>query len=533
MDSYIALIVDDEPESRNGLKQMIDWRELGISIVLEASHGKEALEMAMEYKPDLIFTDLMMAHMNGLEFMKELERCRIGWKVIVVTGYNDFNFAREALRLGAVDYILKPFRAGEVLPVVNQCMEELRLTRLESLRKRQEQEKYAEALALLQDKIAMEIVTGQLKHEGKIRSKLHQVSLSWMTELPLTVATIEVDNLHARLARDKELLLFAIGNVAKDTTANQVPYHLFNHHSDRWTLILGTGNPDKLRHIGDKLIRNISQYVKQAVTIGVGPACRSDGLAQSTIASMEALEYKAILGGNQVLFSVEVDLHPQRGTTPLQDSPLEQEMLSILKTGSLLNQEDFRQKLVQLLRTWGEYKKDSIHQRLFEWLLKIERQLQSHHPGLKVITDDTLKHWRHFSQFDTFEAILDNGLSLLTQMARQMHKEQNQHLGHITRRALEIMKEKCSSNELTLGQVAEEVYVSSVWLSHLLKEKTGKTFLEIVTEHRIQKAKTLLNDVSLKAYEVAELVGYKDTDYFTKQFKKHTGMTPTEYRSQF
>jgi two-component system response regulator YesN len=531
LESLIALVVDDEQESRDGLKQIIPWQQLGIHLILEASNGKQALEMVLDYKPDLIFTDLFMPYLNGIELMKELHRMRLPGKVIVVTGYDDFHFAREALRLGAVDYILKPFRTHEVLPVVNQCIEEHRLIRLAIMQQQREQEKYKEALALLQDKIIKEIVTGYMKNSDKIQTKLEQVSLGWMLNHPLTVASIEIDNLLSdSKPHEKELMLFSIGNVTNDSIANQVPFHLFYNTSDRWIIILGSSNKERITKIAEELIANISRYVKLSVTIGIGPVCKAEGLAVSCVASMEALEYKAILGGNQVLFSEEVNLHPLNDD--IQNTPIEQEMLSILKTGALLNQEEFKPKLIQFIQSWGEHKKESIHHLMFEWLLKMERQLKSTNSNLNVLGNETLKHWKQFSQFDTRDGIVDYCLSVLEQMTIQNHAEQSSQLGHITKKALQLIEEKYNNNNLTLSSVAEMVYVNSVWLSHLLKVKTGKTFLEIVTELRMNRAKELLQDVSLKAYEVAERVGYKDTEYFTKQFKKHTGKTPTEFRNQ-
>ncbi|WP_165452512.1 response regulator [Paenibacillus thalictri] len=534
MDSLVALVIDDETESREGLKQIIPWQQLGVHLTLEAGNGKEALETILEYKPDLIFTDLMMPFLSGIELMKELHRLRYKGKIIVITGYDDFQFAREALRLGAADYILKPFRTPEVLPIVSQCIEEIRLSRLGELQLQQQQEKYTEALGLLQQKIVKDIITGSVRTGDKIQTKLEQVSLGWMLNHPLTVASIEIDNLLGESsAQEKELLLFAIGNVTHDSIGNQVPFYMYYNHSDRWILILGSGSKSKVADIAGKLIENIGRYVKLAVTIGVGPVCRVEGLPKSYVASMEALEYKTILGGNQVLFSEEVSLHP-----PTEDihnshnSDIEQEMLSILKTGALIEQAELRAKLTRLVQSWGVHKKETLHHRMFEWLLKLERQLKAHNPNLNVIGSETLKHWKTFSRFDTLDGIIHYSITVLQQMTFQNHEEQKSQLGHITRKALQLIEERFTDNELTLSAVADKVYVSSVWLSHLLKEKTGKTFLEIVTELRISLAKQLLQDVSLKAYEVAERVGYKDTDYFTKQFKKHTGRTPSEYRSQ-
>lgn len=531
VDNMIALVVDDEAESRDGLKRIIPWQELGVDVVLEASNGRQALDLIAEYRPVLILTDLIMPTLSGIELMKELNRMKLAAKVIVVTGYNDFQYARESLRQGVVDYILKPFRTHEVIPVVNQCMEQIRLSQLATMKKQQEQEKYMQALTLLQDKYLKDIVTGYISSSEKISSTIQQVSLSWMLHYPITVLSIEIDNFMSEYSpAEKELMIFAIGNVARDSISNQLPSHLYYNHSGRWILFIGSGSKEKVKQIAVKLIDNIGRYVKLAVTIGAGSVCEAETLPVSYVSSMEALEYKTIFGGNQVLFSDEVNLHPFSNL--LQSSPIEQEILSILKTGAVLNKEEFKPKLIQLLHSWGEHKKENVHHRLFEWLLKMERQLKMHHPNLNVIGNEPLHHWKICSQFDTRDSIIDYGLRILEQMTLQNHKSQSSQLGQITTKALQLIEERYASNDLTLASLAEMVFVSPVWLSHLLKEKTGKTFLEILTEHRMNRAKQLLRDLSLKAYEVAERVGYKDTDYFTKQFKKYTARTPTEYRNQ-
>lgn len=531
MNSNIALVVDDEPESREGLIRIIPWQEIGFDVVLEASNGMQALELIAEYKPALIVTDLIMPISNGIELMRELTRMRLSAKVIVISGYNEFQYVRESLRLGAVDYILKPFRTHEVLPVVNQCVEEIRLSQLADLKKQKEQEKYIQALSLLQDKFVKEIVTGYMNNSDKIRNTLDQASLSWMLHHQITVLSMEIDNFMSEFTpSNKELMIFAISNVARDSISNQLPFHLYYNHSGRWILILGSGYKEKVKLVAMELIENIGRFVKLAVTIGAGPVCTADTLPVSYVSSLEALEYKTILGGNQILFSDEVNLHPLGNS--LQSSPIEQEILSILKTGAVLNKDEFRPKLIELLHSWGEHKKDTIQQRLFEWLLKMERQLKIHNSNLNVIGNESLLHWKLFSQFDTRDSIIDYSLHILEQMTVQNYNVQSNQLGQITSRALYLIEENCTTNGLTLASLAEMVFVSPVWLSHLLKEKTGKTFLEILTEHRMERAKQLLMDLSLKSYEVAEKVGYKDTDYFTKQFKKYTAMTPGEFRNR-
>ncbi|MBO9600024.1 MAG: response regulator [Cohnella sp.] len=528
MDGMIALVVDDEPESRDGLRRIIPWQELGIELVLEAGNGKLALELIEEYKPALILTDLIMPALNGIELMRELARMRISAKVIVVTGHNEFQYARDSLRLGAFDYILKPFRIHEVLPIVKQCIEDIRLSQFANRKQRQEQEKYAQALSLLQDKVIRDLLAGHI-HGDKIRTALEQVSLGWMLHVPLTVLSLEIDNFMSEY-KDRDLMVFAIGNVAKDSIANQLPFHLVYNDSGRWMLFLGSGAKEKVQRMASTLIDHIGRYVKLDVTIGAGPACRLETLPHAYAVSMEALEYKTIFGGNRVLFSDEVNLHPLNDR--LQSSPIEQELLSALKTGAILNKDAFRPKVIRLLHSWGEHKRETVQRRLYEWLLKVERQLKANNPALDVLGNEPLQQWKLFSRYDTRDSIVECALSILECMTIQNHAAQNNQLGQVTTKALQLIEERYASHDITLSSLAEMVYVSPVWLSHLLKGKTGKTFLELLTERRISQAKRLLRDLSLKAYEVSERVGYKDTEYFAKQFKKHTNMTPTEYRNQ-
>lgn len=532
MNTITAVVVDDEQESRDGLRRIVPWEQFGISVILEAAHGKQGLELIAQYRPDVVFTDLVMPHMDGLELMRELQRMRIGSRIVVITGHDDFAYAREALRLGACDYILKPFRTHEVLPAIARCTDEIQLERLARSKHSDEKEKYKEALRLLQEKTVEDIIAGTGDDIRRLKPRLEPLHLDWMLQHPLAVATIEIDNIQTLLGRqadkERDLLLFAIGNVTSDSISGQLPYFLYRSPLNRWVAVLGAADRFRVRALAETLIANMNRYVKLSVSIGIGQPVTLDELPLSYATSVEALGYKAILGGNQVLDSRDVLLSLPRQAG--RATPTEQEILTRLKTGAEGQTDEIRRHLVAVVQSWGNLTKDELHQSLFEWLLKIERQLKSGNESLDVLTGHTLKSWTLFVRYDTFEGILDCAMRWIGQMAEQNRSVRHNRLGQIAGKALQIIAREFDK-DITLGQVADKVYVSPVWLSHLLKEKTGKTFLEIVTDHRIGRAKELLSDVALKAYEVAEKVGYRDTDYFYRQFKRYTGMTPTQYRN--
>ena len=162
MEEYRVLLADDEEEIRTGISRKIDWAALGFSLVGEAGNGEEALELAEQLRPDVVLTDIKMPFLDGLELCRRLRQSLPAAKLVVFSGFDDFEYARQAVSMGVSEYILKPINAPELMEVLNKLREQLDRQRLERRDMETLRRRYEESLPILRELFYTRLLSGQL-----------------------------------------------------------------------------------------------------------------------------------------------------------------------------------------------------------------------------------------------------------------------------------------------------------------------------------------------------------------------------------
>lgn len=419
---YKLIIADDDEWIREGMRRNIPWEEEHIQIVGIAEDGREAWDLVQQLKPDILLSDIRMPYMDGLKLAESVKAGGLDTKVVFLTGYDDFSYAKQALHLQAFDYILKYEDNKKVMQAVIKACKQL-----DEERRTVEKEKKSHGLMVNQ--FFSDLIAG-VGNEETIERDSRLLGLSFCGPL-FGVAVISTDSvarfLKPNRPEDLELLLFSIKNVCAEVFKNQgfpgcqVQVIHYNH---RINLLLNfsaqrmdTWRADA-EHIARTLMDAIVQYLKITVKIGMGSF--SEGFRHIALSYEEALiavQLKGILADQDIIFNDQV--------------------------------------------------KHSNH---------------SHQAILKKITD---------------------------YIAGNFHNE-----------------------NLDLKEVAETVHITPSYVSTLFKKYNDVNFSDYVIRVRMAKATELLVHTDLKAYEIAESIGYPNTQYFSVLFKKHTGLSPMEYRQQ-
>jgi two-component system response regulator YesN len=537
--AVIALIVDDELEIRAGLRANFPWGDYGIEEALTADDGDTALALARERNPDLILTDIRMKRMSGLELIETRSRERPeGWKSIVISGYDDFDVVRQAMKLGAADYILKPINTSELGEILKRVLDQLRKERMDREHQLLMNSHVRNAIPKMRDEAMRELV--ELPYdpyrETRIAHRLRTLQMDWLMSVKLAVLLIEVDDLKSIGNRggsrqEKELILFGIGNVVKQTLEEDCSCRsvLFPDSNHRWAAVLECPDANRLesyKELGALFIRRINQFVKVNVSIALcssfGDASRLHVLYTET---EDILEQKAVYGGNRLLSSLGWESEAERANPSIQRP---EEVLDLIRYGT---DEDIRSamdRFVEMVRSWGPLQIRDIQQRIFEWLLDLFKRAAALGWTDRSWERNPMTIWERLEQYDTLESLRDQAEQFLLGMASEFRNHSSSP-GQIIREADKYIRQHYAES-LTLPSVAAEVHVTPVWLSKLFKKEMHKTFLEYLTDIRMDKAKEMLADVQYKIYEVSSCVGYKDPVHFTKLFKKQMGCTPKEYR---
>ncbi|MCL6457705.1 MAG: response regulator [Gorillibacterium sp.] len=536
-----VLIVDDEYEIREGLRKRIPWRDYGIDTIFVADDGDVALKIAQEKRPDLIVTDIKMNRMSGLDFLGELQSITdYNWKAVLISGYDDFELVKQAMKLRAIDYILKPINTDELERIVLKAVDLMVQEKLDHHNQELINNQVQFAVPKLREELLREIVENEydLYRETRISHRLKALKLDWMTEMPMLIMIVEVDDLKAvvsqkGLAGEKELILFGIGNVVSQTLSEDflAPTALFSDSNQRWVALLGcpeSGMVDQSVLLAQVCLKRINEFVKVKASIGLSSTPKElNHLHELDVECTEWLEQKALYGGNRLF--TEAGDGEDRESSPL--SILEPiEVLDLVKYGSDEEISASMDGFVNMVKSWELGSLKDIQQHIFKWLMGVYRGASAAGWPDRSWERDPIALWEQLEQYDHLESLKEQAEACLLVMATDFRKLSTCSC-QIVQEAEKIIRTRYAEN-LSLQLVADEVHVTPVWLSKLFKKEKGQTFLEVLTDIRMAKAKDMLGDLKYKIYQVSYEVGYKDPVYFTKLFKKQLGVTPKEFRRQ-
>lgn len=513
------------------------WDELGLTDVEEADDGMTALERIRE-QPDirLVLTDIRMKKMSGLELIGRLyDELGFEGKVIVLSGYDDFQYARTAMTYGVLDYLVKPVDMAELKEAVARAFERMEREERQSVGLRMMER----AMPKLKEQLLQQLLgepAGAAPPAAANANALQSHGLSWLASSRLAMLVLEPDHLPAEEAgeKERELALFAAGNVLehtlRETVKSPAAYALFRSvRRDGW--IVAFGQPSTapadwawLRELKATLRTRMSRYVKRSASIAVAVGEGDAGLSEL---------YKETMGelSRIRLYGEEDDREEPSASETVREVDLlsgPQALADLLKHGGAADVRKAAAQFSHMVREWGIERVRDLQQRLFEWLLALFEAARKAGWKQDYWRKNPLLLWSGIQAYDTAEALQEQVEAWLLQINAELQEAPR---NQVLQQAERYIREH-AAEPLTVQTIAEHVYVSPEWLSTLFRKHYDMTVLDYLTRLRMEKAKALLQDVGLKIYQISGMTGYKDTVYFSRLFRKHTGLTPAEYRNQ-
>ncbi|OBZ12567.1 MULTISPECIES: response regulator [Bacillales] len=534
-----ALIVDDEFEIREGLRNRFPWDHFGIEEVLVADDGDTALMLAMDKRPDLIVTDIKMNRMSGLEFLRSLSKVEdYKPEAIVVSGYDDFELVKQAMQIGVLDYILKPINLEELDQIVRKTMDHIHKKKMDQHNEQLLINQVKFAIPKMREELLREMIEQDYDpyREARRRHRLQTLSLEWIANQQMTLVVVEADDLKAienRHTKEKDLVLFGIGNVVNQTLEEEYPhpFALCTDSSSRWVVILGCSRPEHAelsRGMAQLCLQRINDFVKVKASAGMRTTpCTFEHLHEMYAEALNVLEQKAVYGGNRLFTEQGLYYEGDGGDLSLGEP---EEVLDLVKYGSDDEITAAMDRFVEMVQAWRLSQLRDIQQKIFEWLFEVFRRAAAAGIPNKNWGSNPIAVWEQLEQYDTLQSLRVQTELFLKAIAADFRKL-SATPSQIVYEAEKILHRDYAES-LTLQSVAMAVHVTPVWLSKLFKKEKRKTFLEYLTEIRIEKAKEMLGDIQYKVYQISYQVGYKDPVHFSKLFKKQVGCTPKEYRRQ-
>ncbi|MNJ35200.1 putative response regulatory protein [compost metagenome] len=534
-----VLIIDDEHSVHEQLEKLIPWEELGWQIVGHALNGEEAKQMTIEFKPHLIITDIKMPLVDGLEYMQWLQNSENPAKVIVLSGYGDFEYIRPAFLQGAVDYLLKPIQQAELLKVLGQVVGKFNEESRAMEEEINEKAVLQTSIVLLQDQLMTEIIEGTLQEENEMIVRAEQILLQ-LPERGYYVAVVRLTDLdrhvNLRYERDRSALYYAVRNVLTECLYGwKLQGEVFrNLQKTNEFLVLAQAGAEREVQLHE-MLRSLPGSLQHAVRvkIQIGVSQRKSRLEHirngylegvQAIESLKLGEYRAATYRQKI---GEISSNPVPALLAWKELG---EMLELLiKTGSLRDRHALPVKMEQAMQE--------------ETLLELNGiELKQ---GVRYILNafDSIDSMP--AEDNTLSVLLESMKSSVNELRYDLLRQQIRTLiEHVLRHYASDIKAMSGKQlvdgviqytldhyrTVTLDEISQKFFINKNYFCSLFKKETGDSYLEYLTSVRMEEAKLLLKNSELKAYEIAELVGYSDQRYFSQVFRKHTGMKPTDYR---
>lgn len=536
MSNYSVMLVDDEEEVRQAIIKKLNWGEVGFEVVGYAENGEEALEMAENLRPDVIMTDIHMPFMDGLTMCRKIKAIAKNTKIIIFSGYDEFEYAREAIQLEVEEYILKPIDATQLKLIFERIKksldEEIEEKRnIDSLKKY-----YYESLPVMKERFMGSLLEGKLEE-----SKIDELKNLYDDELNApyyAVSVIHSESLNKENdgKNDDEIMYSQLLPVSQKQIVEENLENLFSYRSFiylDWVVVIAL--LDRSSEISilingmNQICKIISRMLNVNTSAGIGQVCDSlAGLSHSFTGAKSAFEYRILLEPNQAIYIQ--DIEPK---TEERISIDENEVQNIMKDIKVGSKEELQNSINQLMIK-VKYSKISLSQfqlSLMEIFVELIRLGRVYEVDIEQIAGEDFNLYQDISKFATLDEIGNWLLDICLKIRRLIRRERTDTAKLITQKAILYIDENYSNQELSVDVICGVLNVSAAYFSTIFKKETGMGFVNYLTKVRMEQALRLLNTTSEKAYTIAGQVGYAEPNYFSYVFKKEYGISPSKYRA--
>ena len=534
MNLYRIILVDDEEEVRKGIIRKIDWEALGFQVVGDAENGQDALEKIEQLEPDVVMTDIRMPYMDGLTLTSWIRQKYPSVKVLIFSGFDDFEYAQKAIKLNVTEYILKPVNVEELTRILNRVRENLE----QEIEQRRDvdrlRESYLSSLPILRELFLNDMVRGNMPAEN-IRQKLEEYKIDILGAEKWLTAVINVENEASEetgltLHQEKELIPISVKSLLEDNLKDYCRFMAFNS-AVGVTLIAAVDGERKQTSLIDLLgdiCKEIKRILQVTVTIGIGYFSRElEQLPAAYQSAVDALGYREIVGTGKTIYIN--DMEPvSRGKLQLETRD-EADLIAVVKFGT-------REKIEAAAKNFAARMEGArVHM----------RQLQVYQMSIincliRLMQQQDLELGAMFGTDEMYGKVIYGNMkpeefaSVITEvgcrMNEAMNRERDKTAKKVILEAKQYILDHYQDPELSVDVMCRQLHMSPAYFSTVFKRETGQTYIAYLTEVRLDKAVELLNTTDDKTYVIAQKVGYQEQNYFSYVFTKRFGISPTKFR---
>lgn len=527
---FRLLIADDEEDIRKGIANFIDWNAYGIEVCGEAEDGEQALDMIRELHPDIMLIDIRMPEMSGLEVIKAVHSADLPVKSIIISGYDDFSYAQEALKLDVSFYLMKPCRPEEILETVLSVKTDIENERSKKKIYEELKHKFNENLPLIKDHYLARLIPFENNYRSRMLEDFELYKINIHIKNILT-AIVQIDNIQelctAISNKEIELMKFAVKNILSEVIGQKFQCEIFENNDG--IVILANVDNNLYNTEFLPLLGKSKEFIRDnfdfTISIGVGTVYEDIcDIEYSYSEALGAIDTKFFMGTDIVIeYEALPDEVINKTCYPMNE---EKKILSSIQTGNALELkqrlEDFFIKLNQ-----GKLSRDTTLKSCMALIFSLYHLCVETHTDSNDIFGQGLSFIDSFLKIDTLNKMKESILEIAQKVLERINSRKNSN--KIIEQSLKYIEQNYC-NDLSLEKVAGSVFINPRYYCLLFKQTMGINFVDYLNKLRIENACELLKDVRLKTYEIAYKVGYSNYKYFCQIFKKYKGISPTQYR---
>ncbi|WP_438433422.1 response regulator transcription factor [Gorillibacterium sp. sgz500922] len=516
---YNVLIVDDEELITDGMKLLIDWQASGFRIIGTASDGLTALELAQRHPVDLVVTDVRMPELDGLELIAALRESGSAAKVVILSGYGDFQYAKKAISFGVADYLLKPVEPEEL----DRTLAKLKAELDGELRDRAERR---ETRNLARDKLLSDFACGVLSYAdlGKRGSRLGLA----VREERIRIGLVEL-TLFPRLVRDNlyDAMLYRYGlrNMLEETIEQPGHGFVYEEAEGLIGIVFQPGlAEDAICGLLTGVLAAAREWFRQEVVIGVGDPASASGVPLSRKQALYALErnrtkepvrfYRPTSGPDERFWDMELN---------------SDELIRLLEEGDLDKLAEEVRRVVRETEA-RRLPKPAVEGALYSLLSKLGRLIARFGEDPAPLMARLEREYAEQSQSGEppFAEWLVQAMTEAGQLVCQLARKKEPSL---IASLLEFIDGHYAEN-LSIKQLSGLFYMNPAYLGQLFKQKTGESFNDYLNKARISAVKKELMHNRYAGMETIHRAGFANTEYFYRQFKRYEGIAFSEFRDR-
>lgn len=523
-----VVIADDEPRFRIYMQSIIEWEKEGFEVCAVSRNGKEVLDAVEKYSPEVLLLDINMPGMDGLTLGEIVKEQGKDIKIVFITGYSEFEYARKALQLGAVEYLLKPFSKEELLEI-------LRKIKLRIQQQNQAQSQRNIELQIVREEILKKWISGiGEKEKDKFKNNLKRIGIEFR-QGGFLVQVLEIDAITTMWNNkdDIELWKFAIKNILDEIMAGQKWQHLsFYGYEERIISILNLEPDEYEKKLWEECYKEVQEqvekYLKSTISIGSGTLVHGiEAVEEAYRNALIALEEKFFKGNG--CFVLYDDVTEKNTEASIYRLELYDGLLKNLRQGDFVQIEELLAELekeIQKEHLSSEYIYfvfSGMMSMCLSYVSEMNGDIQSigngNSPYLEMYKASSLEQCIQYLK-DTFKKVIDE---------YQNQSVPSKRKKEITEKVCDFIKKHYSDSQLTVESIAENIFLDASYIRRVISAQLSCTVSDLISEVRMSEAVKMMKETDFSIALIAEKVGYNEPGYFSRCFKKYYGITPRQF----